>query len=69
MQWSHNGKFYVMSDSGKSALSDAGIKRLEVTMGIGDVLIMDGGELVHDVPAVPHDAEIRYMTFAHFSRQ
>ena len=69
MQWSHNGKCYVMSDSDKRALSDAGIKRLQVPMGIGDVLIMAGGELVHDVPAVPDDAEIRYMTFAHFSHQ
>ena len=67
MQWSHKGKRYKVSDSDKSALSDAGIKRLEVPMGIGDVLIMAGGELVHDVPAVPDDAEIRYMTFAHFS--
>ena len=69
MQWFHEGKFYKVSDSDKSAMSDAGAKRLEVPMGIGDVLIMDGGKLVHEVPAVPYDAEIRYMTFAHFSRR
>ena len=69
MQWSHNGNFYFMSESDKSALSDAGIERLEVPMGIGDVLIMVGGNLVHDVPGVADDAEIRYMTFAHFSLQ
>ena len=69
MQRSHKGKCYKVPDSDKSALSDAGAKRLEVPMGIGDVLIMAGGELVHDVPAVPYDAEIRYMTFAHFSRR
>ena len=69
MQWSHNGRFYFMTESDKSALSDAGIESLEVPMGIGDVLIMGGGKLVHDVPAVADDAEIRYMTFAHFSLQ
>jgi hypothetical protein len=69
MQWSHKGKRYKVYDSDKSALSDAGAKRVEVPMGIGEVLIMDGGKLVHEVPAVPDDAEIRYMTFAHFSRR
>ena len=69
MQCSHKGKRYKVYDSDKSALSDAGAKRLEVPMGIGDVLIMDGSKLVHEVPAVPDDAEIRYMTFAHFSHQ
>ena len=43
--------------------------KLEVPMGIGDVLIMGGGNLVHGVPGVADDAEIRYMTFARFSRQ
>lgn len=66
-QWNHGGKFYFMSDADQEDLSKAGIKKVEVLMELGDVLIMKGAKLVHGVPAVAKDAQIRCMSFSHFT--
>jgi hypothetical protein len=68
MRWNHGGKFYLVSDSDKSTLLEAGIKRVEVSMGVGDVLIMSGGKLVHGVPAVAKNSDVRCMSFSHFKK-
>ena len=61
--WSRSEKFYALSVDEVEALS-AG--KLHVAGKPGDILLMQGGSLVHGSPAVASDGDARFMCYANF---
>ena len=66
MPWPTNGGFYKLDGADMENLARKGIASTKFHFNAGDVLIMEGGRLVHTVPGVPTSAGDRYMTYAHF---
>ena len=66
MPWPTSGGFYELTTADMENLARKGIALTQFHLNAGDVLIMEGGRLVHTVPGVPTSAGDRYMTYAHF---
>ena len=60
-------KYHELSNEEMETLREAGVSQLAVAAGPGDVLVMQGGGVVHSSPAVASGHPTRYMAYAHYA--
>jgi hypothetical protein len=61
----HGGKFKEISKTQLSLLHKRGVFKTVITARAGDVLVMNGGDLIHASPSVVGESA-RIMTYANF---
>ena len=64
LTWPTTGDFYELTPDDINNLACRNMALKEIKMGAGDVLIMIGGRVAHDIPGVPAAYGHRYTTYA-----
>ena len=59
-------KYHELDAAEMAVLEEAGVSQKDIAAGPGDVLVMQGGRVVHSSPAVAADEATRYMAYAHY---